>query len=228
MVQPIGILAVPVAVLLTSRVTGLPPNRRVLGGVALAVVGTGSFVLLAASGTTPTPSPATSSGLLTGLALLTAVVVGLRLLATRVSGVGRCLAWAGIGAASFGSGSALIRLLSRTLTADPDRLLTPLPVTVALAVVAAMAVGAWAVQQAYASGAAAVVTGVLTVGDPVVAILLSAGLLGEGLDQGVTAALVMTASAAAAAWGVRLLARHHRAGVPDPPVAAPVLVSARR
>lgn len=217
-VQPIGILAVPVSVVLAARAAHTRPARRVVAGVALAVAGTGAFVLLAGSGVTSSAPAATFAGLLTALLVVAAIVVGLEMAARRRGGLARCLAYAGIGAMTFGFGSALIRLVARAVAADGAAVASPLVVTAGLAIIAAMARGAWAVQQAYAAGPAAVVISGLTVGDPLVAILLSAGLFGEGLNQGPATVLAMIGCAAAAAAGVRLLAEHHPAAVPSPTI----------
>ncbi len=216
-VQPIGILAVPAAVLLTARAGHVKPGRSVVAGVGLSVSGTGAFVLLAGGSAAAGPSPVTFTGLLIALlVVVTVVVVGLGLAARPRLGLARCLGYAGVGAVSFGFGSALIRLISRAVTADWSALLSPLVVTAGLAAAGALTIGAWAVQQAYASGPAAVVIGALTVGDPLVAILLSAGLLGEGLSLRPVVVLAMVGCAVAAATGVRLLATHHPAADPSP------------
>lgn len=215
-VQPIGILAVPVAVVLAARAAQLRPPPPVVAGVALSVAGTGAFVVLAGVGVTATSPSQTVTGLLTALLVVAAVIIGFEVTARRSSGLARCLAYAGIGAVSFGCGSALIRLISQTVAADTTALWSPLVIMAGLAIIGALTCGAWAVQQAYASGPAAVVIGALTVGDPLVAILLSAGLLGEGLSRNPATVIAMIASAAAAAYGVRLLASHHPAAVPDP------------
>ncbi len=120
--------------------------------MVLAMAGTGIFVVLASAGVTPTATLMTSSGVLTALGVVVAIVAGLEVIARRASKPVRCLAYAGISAVSYGFGSALIRVISRTLAAGADGLLSPLMLTAALAVVGAMAAGAWAVQQAYAAG----------------------------------------------------------------------------
>ncbi len=229
-VQPIGVLAVPVAVVLAARAAHTRPARSVVAGVALAVAGTGAFVLLAGSSGTFTSAAVTLAGLLTALLVVAVIVSGLEMAARGRSGLARCLAYAGIGAVSFGFGSALIRLISRTVAADAATLASPLVITAGFAMLAAMALGAWAVQQAYASGSAAVVISALTVGDPLVAILLSAGLLGESLNQSPAVIVAMIGCTLAAGSGVRLLAEHHPAAIPESsiepsPVPARVLVA---
>ena len=214
-VQPIGILAVPVAVLLAARSGRTRPGRAVLFGVALAAAGTGGFVLLAGSTAAAGARPVTWAGLVTALLAVTVVAVVLGLAARRRSAVSRCLGYAGIGAAGFGLGSALIRLSGHAIVADGEALWSPMVITSGFAAATALIAGAWAVQQAYGSGPAAVVVGALTVGDPLVAILLSVGLLGEGLKLGSVEVWAMVGCAATAAVGIRLLATHHPAALPN-------------
>lgn len=218
-VQPIGILAVPVAVLLAARAAGTRPAAGVVSGVALSVAGTGAFVLLASRGTAPGSPGATLARVLTALALTAAVVAGLDVLARRRGDVTRCLAYAAMGAVSFGFGSALVATISQQVSTSLANLGSPVVLTAGLALLGALTLGAWAVQQAYAAGPAEVVLSTLTVGDPVVAIGLSAGLLGEPLHVGPAAVAVMVACSVVAAAGVRLLAAHHPA-VPSPTLPA--------
>jgi hypothetical protein len=214
-VQPIGILAVPVAVLLAARHGGARPGRTVTTAVALSVVGTGAFVILAGSADRVAEPPVTVAGQLTAVLIVGVVTACLAILARKRTGLVRCLGYASIGAVSFGFGSALIHLIGQEVT-NGSGLLTPLVVIAGLSTALALAVGAWAVQQAYAAGPSAVVVGVLTVGDPLVAILLSAGLLGGGLSLAPAVVAAMVVSAAVAAVGVRLLASHHPDSLPSP------------
>jgi hypothetical protein len=212
-VQPIGILAVPVAVLLAARHRGARPGRPVVFGVVLAVAGTGGFVLLAGSAAGVDRSPVTLAGLLAALLIVAVISTCLEVAVRNRTGLVRCLGYAGIGAVSFGFGSALIHLIGQAV-ADGSGLLTPLVVIAALATASTLAVGAWAVQQAYAAGPSAVVVGALTVGDPLVAVLLSAGLLGGELSLAPVVVSAMVGCAATAALGVRLLASHHPDALP--------------
>lgn len=224
-VQPIGILAVPVGVMLTARGARAWPSQRVMSGVALAVAGTVAFVVLSTLGTAPTSVPVTVSGLGVAVLIVAVVIGGLRLAASRLSGALRCLAFASMGAAGYGFGSSLIRVIARATSRDLAAWLSPLVIMAALTMVCSITVGAWAVQQAYASGPAPVVTSALTVGDPLVAILLSAGLFGEGLHQGAVVLVFMVVCAAVAASGVWLLARYQPAGGPRPSQTSPTLTT---
>ncbi len=213
-VQPIGILAVPVAVILAARSRRSRPPAAAVAGVVLSVAGMGTFVLLAGHDVTTSSGPTTLVGLLTALLIVVAAVFGLTLIARRSSRLIRCFAYAGIGAVSFGCSSALIRLISQAVAAEAAAFKSPLVIVAGLAVVAALTCGAWAVQQAYVSGSAAIVVSILTLGDPLVAILLGGGLLGEGLSQNPAINMAMVGSAIAASYGVRLLAAHHPAAAP--------------
>ena len=85
------------------------------------------------------------------------------------------------GAAAFGLVSALVRAVSQAVVsgqigaARPPRCSPRWPASSA-----AVLVGGWLVQQAFASGPPEVVIACLTVVDPIVAVLLGAVLLGEG------------------------------------------------
>jgi hypothetical protein len=145
------------------------------------------------------------------------------------SGWVRCVACATAGAAAFGLVSALVRAVSQSVVAG-DVGPFELPVLAAVAgIAAAVLVGGWLVQQAFASGPPEVVIACLTVVDPIVAVLLGAVLLGEGVATPVETWLVLAGAAITATAGVIALARHHpdaaaaRAARVDPGAAAPPL-----
>jgi hypothetical protein len=82
------------------------------------------------------------------------------------------------------------------------------PVAVA-GVVAAVPVGMWLVQHAYAAGPPQVVIACQTVVDPMLGVGVGLGLFGESGGMPRSAVLVLLASAAIAVAGVVLLAREH-------------------
>lgn len=209
-VQPVGILAVPIGVALAARAARAHPSAPVLAGVALAVAGTASFVILASTGTASTPEPVTTKGLGAALLVVAVVAGALLLAAQRFSGPLRCVAYASVGAVGYGFGSSMIRVMARAVAGRTD--VVALVLLGGVGMICAISMGAWAVQQAYAAGPAPVVTSGLTVGDPVVAILLSAGLLGEAVHHGPGTLAIMIGCAAVAAAGVALLATHQPSG----------------
>lgn len=206
-VQPIGVLAVPIAVLLAVRRTRESPGRGVLLGVALSVAGVAAFVSIAAGSASASrvPDYATliAGGISAALVLLLVVVATLR------TGWMRCVAWVTGGAVAFGLVSALVRALSLQVTTGLVNWTDPRLLGTAGGIVLALAVGGWLVQQGFASGPPEVVIACLTVVDPIVAVLLGILLLGEGPAGTPAAVAVLLACAVAAAAGVVSLARYH-------------------
>jgi hypothetical protein len=206
-VQPIGVLAVPIAVLLTTVRTSRRPAPGVLVGVLLTLAGVGVFVATAAGTavSTPPPDQATLFASLV-VALVVLVLAGLGLAR---SGWVRCVACAMAGAAAFGLVSALVRAVSQSVASGDIGLFAP-PVLAAVAgIVAAVLTGGWLVQQAFGSGPPEVVIACLTVVDPIVAVLLGAVLLGEGAATPLDTWFLLTGAAVTATAGVIALARHH-------------------
>jgi hypothetical protein len=211
-VQPLGVLAVPIAVVLTAAAARRAPGRGVVLGVGACVGGVALFVALTA-GTAVTSLPPDGATLVAGL-VVAGVVALLAAVGLTRSGWVRCISCATAGAVAFGLVSALVRAVSQSiLAAVPGGLvdtLLGLGVLMATAgVVAALAVGGWLVQQALASGPPEVVTACLTVVDPIVAVLLGAVLLGEGSATPAGTWVLLAAAALAATAGVVALARHH-------------------
>jgi hypothetical protein len=178
-VQPIGVLSVPFAVVIAARRHRLSPPPAVRVAVVVCLVAVAGFVTLAnaALGTTSAPRFAG----VVGAAVAAGAGAGLLALwGSRRSGWTRCVAFAASGATAFGLVSALMRLVAVRLTSgldDLDDVGVWLP---ALGIAAALVFGGWAVQQAHAAGAPAVVLGCLTVIDPLVAVGLGVTMLGEG------------------------------------------------
>jgi hypothetical protein len=207
-VQPIGVLSVPFAVVLAASRTRIRPPAVVWMAAAVCLGAVVGFVLLADVGLGTSPAPrfadvvaaALGAGALSG---------GMALWAIRRSGWLRCAGFAASGATAFGLVSALMRLIALHLTTgvnDLDDVGVWLP---AIGIALALVVGGWAVQQAHAAGAPAVVVGCLTVIDPLVAVGLGITMLGEGggTTVGITFGLVGFATLGLGA--ALLLARRH-------------------
>ncbi len=205
-IQPIGVLAVPAAIIIASAHEHRRPEGRVLIGVAVSLAAIVGFVLLAA--TPDAPSPQTDRLLTAAVAIF--VVSGLLyLVSRRARSWLRCVALAAAGAINFGLGSALVRSLTQLVT-QPDQASNGWVTAGLLACMcAAVALGGWFLQQAYAAGAAAVVTACSTVVDPLIAVLIGITVLGEGqfIDGIHATGMILTAAVASA--GVFYLARHH-------------------
>ncbi|GAA4545948.1 hypothetical protein [Pseudonocardia xishanensis] len=208
-VQPVGVLAVPVAVVLALG----RPRGRVLVGIGLCVGGVALVVRVISALPTAPPSDSRQAVLLASAAAA-AAVLALAGVAARATGRLRCLACATGAAIAFGLVSAVLRATALQVAAGRA---TPAALLGAAAGVAvALAAGGWLVQQAFACGPPGVVVAVLTVADPLVAVGAGAALLGEaaGLDAPTTLLLVLFG--ATAACGVALLARFHPDARPVP------------
>jgi drug/metabolite transporter (DMT)-like permease len=205
-IQPIGVIAVPAAVILASAYAGRRPDARVVAGVAVSLLAVVAFVLLAATPDAPT---ARSDRSLTASVTVFVLSGVFFLLSWRARSWLRCLLLATAGAVNFGLGSALVRDLTQLLRAH--QLLSDGWISVGLfgCMILAVGLGGWFIQQAYAAGAAAVVTACSTVVDPLVAVMFGVLVLGEGDSIDRSHASGMVVSALVATVGVCYLARHH-------------------
>ena len=221
-VQPVGVLAVPIAVVLTAVRSRTRPATGVLVGVAVCVAGVALFVGTAAGTAVSTPAP-NGATLFAGV-VVAGIVLVLAGLGYARSGWVRCVACAMAGAVAFGLVSALVRAVSQTVTSGESQVLDPGVIAAVFGIVAAVTCGGWLVQQAFASGPPEVVVACLTVVDPIVAVLLGVVLLGEGAQTPAGTWTLLIGAALAATAGVVALARHHpdAAGrsTPRPPVTA--------
>lgn len=206
-VQPVGVLAVPLAVLLTVARTRTRPPPAVLTGVGLSVAGVAAFVGLTAG--TAVSTPVSDGATLLAGATVAGIVAVLAGLGLPRSGWVRCVACATAGAVAFGLVSALLRTVAQQVVSGAAGLGSPAVLATAAAIIAALLGGGWFVQQGYASGPPEVVIACLTVVDPIVAVLLGVVLLGEGSATPVGTWLLLLVAAATATAGVVALARHH-------------------
>ena len=206
-VQPVGVLAVPIAVVLAAARTHRRPTSGMVVGVIVCVTAVVTFVGTAAGSAVSTPAPGRAmllAGVVVGLVVLVLAGVGLAR-----TGWARCVFCAMAGAAAFGMVSALVRAASQAVTSGQIGILDPAVLTSIAGVVAAILAGGWLIQQAFASGPPEVVVACLTVVDPIVAVLFGVALLGEGNATSPAHWAVLIVAALAATAGVGVLARHH-------------------
>lgn len=210
-VQPLGVIALVISVLLSTRVTRTRLDRRLIGAVALCVLGIGLFVAVAAGTTASRPvHDEQLAAVLGALAAVLVVVVAVVLLRGRRLPP---LALVLISGVLFGFVGSLTKvvldrlhtvwLLGSGLTGT-DRLTA----VCVLGMGVAGAVGTVLVQAAYASGPPHLVVAGLTVVDPVVGVTLGVVVLGEAAGAPVWAPFVFVLTGAIAVAGVVRLARH--------------------
>jgi glycosyltransferase involved in cell wall biosynthesis len=195
-VQPVGVLAIGMTALLDGR-------RKALPAVAVTTFGVGAFVLLAAGSATATqvrPEAELRAGMLVlGLVALPGL---LGVLSGRPHL--RALSFGVAGGVAYGYVSVLMRAVSQDVQQNAFDWASAASV---LGIVAALLVGGWFIQHAYAVGPAHLTVACLTVVDPLVAVGIGAGLLGETARTNGWTALAQIACAVLAIGGVCVLAR---------------------
>lgn len=206
-VQPIGVLALPITVLLNLREQGYTRhdiNRSMVLAVLAATGGLAVFVLLAAGSATPTPVGDDDQFTATQIIAVAVLVIGVVAAVTRSKL--RCVLFAAGCAVAYGYVSLMARAVAQQVgTWD----LLSINLLSVLGIAVAMVVGGWLLQHGYASGPPDLVVACLTVIDPLVAVGLGIGLLGEADHVSGWVAAGEALCALVACAGVFALARHH-------------------
>lgn len=206
-IQPLGILAVPISVLLTARHSGVRPSARIWGSVLVTIGGVAAFTGL--SSMHAVHDPVIDAPRIVRMALVVWVAAIIIVLGGRTAPYWlRCMAWASAGAVLYGLGSAFIKLMTMVWT-NGSGPVHPVFWGSGLALLASYVVGGWMVQSGYATGPAEIVVGAMTTIDPFVAVLFGLIVLGEGALTSPAVAAGMTLAGAIAAAGVVLLSRYH-------------------
>lgn len=221
LVQPVGVLALPLAVAwAVRRGPGVP--SAAWAGVAACVLGVGLVVvLLALDPGTGSPAVASGADLAgTGALLLGLVAVGAAVGSVLRPGPGRVVLLAATAGTAFGTVAVLTRLLLPPLLIG-----RPPAAGAGLVLLLALGLGLWSLRLAGAERHHGLLVATLTVVDPLVAVALATVLLGETLPGGPLGAAA-TAAALLGVLGVALLARTNTA--PRPRTAAPAPQPSRR
>ncbi|HEX5117308.1 MAG TPA: glycosyltransferase [Pseudonocardiaceae bacterium] len=221
-VQPVGVIAIGLAALLSARLSGVPAGRSTIVAVVATALGVGLFVLSAAphAGAAPVPEMAAGRVLpLTGL-----VVGALVLAAVAVRGRARCPLFAAAAGVAFGTVSVLTRVVAERIRVDGISGLPLWPTTVTVVGgLIAIGVGAVCVQQAYASGRPDTVLGCQTVVDPLIGVLFGVFLFHETTGATPVSVLGQVAGGLLATAGVVILARRTEPTTAIPPTRKQVM-----
>lgn len=207
-VQPVGILAVIWSVLLASRIHRFGISGNVWGAVGITMVGLVGFTILSATYATGNHEAkliplAATFGTVMALCLLLASIT------PRVAPWLKATLWSSIGAMLYGMATGMLKATADMLLRY-GRTLGDFTVLTAIAMMLfGFIVGAWMIQQGYASGPAEITVATMTTVDPVVAVVFGLVVLGEGNDMGVLPLLGMAAMGAVAIHGVVMLSQHH-------------------
>lgn len=217
-VQPVGVLALPITVLLTAREQSVhigELNRNTVLAVLACTGGVAAFVFLAVGSATATM--VTTEAASTAIKVVAVAVVVLGVVGLLSGSKTRCVAYAAGCAVAYGLVSVLMRAVSQQVTRWD---LGQVDFRAVIGIVVAVLVGGWLLQHAYASGPPDLAVACLTVIDPLMAVGLGIGLLGEADNVGTVTAAGEALCAVVACVGVFVLARYH----PDNPVRAEAAV----
>jgi len=203
-VQPLGAVALVITAILNSRISKIKLNRASILAICLCVGGVGLFVTVAAF--TARETPVTDRDLITILIILGVVIVvfgaAFAFLRNRFKAVIYVIG-AGV---LYGFVATLAKVVIARIGQGEFEWLT---FTCLVALLAAVALGAYFVQNAYASGPPDLVIAGLTVIDPLVAVAIGIVVLQEAAEAPIWAGVAFLASSAIAIIGVYLLARYH-------------------
>ncbi|WP_327242215.1 hypothetical protein [Streptomyces sp. NBC_01320] len=201
-VQPAGVLGIVASVLWGLRTRGARLRRGTGWALAAILVGAGSFAVLAALVTVSVP--VTTAAQIQAGAGVCAVVAVCLLSGRLFNGRSRCLVLGMGGGAAYGYTSLLTRAATEQYAAQG--VTAGLLGTLAGLAVTVLA-GFWLVQHAHASGPPEITVASLTLVDPMVAVAIGVGLLGEAPDLTPLTAGAGLACAALAVGGVVRLSR---------------------
>ncbi|WP_022880935.1 DMT family transporter [Gryllotalpicola ginsengisoli] len=203
-VQPLGAFALVVTSIVNARVTRSALNRLSVLAICLCVAGVGAFVLIAAFQAREVPIQ--ERELVEVLSILGAVLVLFALGFAAMRRHMRALVYVVGAGVLYGFVATLAKVVIARLEQRDVDWLTAVCV---VALVAAVVLGAYFVQNAYASGPPDLVIAGLTVIDPMVAVTIGIAILNEAAQAQFWAVIVWPLTGVLAIAGVVLLARHH-------------------
>ncbi len=203
-VQPIGAIALVITSLVNARVTKTKLSKATIVAVALCTGGIGAFVAMASG--VAKEIELTDDRLREVLFVLVAILAVFGVLfiffARRINALTYILG-AGV---LYGFVATLAKVVIQRIYQGDFEWLTLLCL---VGLIAAVALGGWFVQNAYASGPPDLVIAGLTVIDPLVAVSIGIVILGEAQQADLTAMLGFGLSAIIAVAGVYLLSKVH-------------------
>lgn len=203
-VQPLGAIALVITSILNSRVSRVKLNHKSIIAIVMCVGGVFLFVGVAAF--TAVDKPITDRQLITILTILAVVLM----LAAVAFGMFRrhirAIFYVIMAGVLYGFVATLAKVVLGRLQQGEFEWLTFLCL---IGLMLATALGAYFVQNAYATGPPDLVIAGLTVVDPMIAVAIGIVVLGEASQAPPWANVVFVISGVIAVWGVFILARNH-------------------
>lgn len=203
-VQPIGAVALVITAILNSRVSHIKLNKGSILAIALSVGGIGLFVSIAAI--TAVNAPITDAELIQILIILGVVLLAFGILYIIYRKHLSALYYIVGAGVLYGFVATLAKVV---LTSVLQNNMTLVSWICLIALLAASALGALFVQNAYSSGPPDLVIAGLTVIDPIVAVAIGIAILDEASQAPSCAIGAFIVAGVIAVIGVFMLAKYH-------------------
>jgi hypothetical protein len=203
-VQPVGAIALVITAFLNARISSSKLNSGSVRAVALCVGGVALFVVLAAI--FGAEAHVTNRHLTIILAILGVTLVGFFAAFVWLRDRAGALLYIIGAGVLYGFVATLAKVVLARLFQGNFEFLTLLCL---VALLAAAALGAWFVQNAYSSGPPDLVIAGLTVVDPLIAVAIGIFVLGEAATAPAYALVLFGVFGVVAIFGVFQLAKHH-------------------
>lgn len=203
-VQPLGAIALVITSILNSRINHVKLNRKSITAIVMCVGGVFLFVGVAAF--TAVDKPVTERQLITILIILAVVLAASGVTFAMFRQHIRAIYYVIMAGVLYGFVATLAKVVIGRVEQGEFEWLTALCV---IGLLGAAALGAYFVQNAYASGPPDLVIAGLTVVDPMVAVAIGIAVLGEASQAPLWAIGVFIVAGVIAVWGVFQLARNH-------------------
>jgi hypothetical protein len=203
-VQPIGAIALVITSLLNARYTKTKLNRATMLAIGLSTFGVGGFVVTASQ--VAAQVELTDENLLRVLLLFVIILVAFAALFFIFGKKAQALTYILGAGVLYGFVATLAKVTIQRLYQMDYDILTLIAV---VSMIGAVLLGGWFVQNAYASGPPDLVIAGLTVIDPIVAIAIAIGILGEAQEATFGSGSLFSAFGLLAVCGVYLLSKVH-------------------
>ena len=203
-VQPIGAIALVITSLLNARYTKTKLNRATMLAIGLSTFGVGGFVVTASQ--VAAQVELTDENLLRVLLLFVIILVAFAALFFIFGKKAQALTYILGAGVLYGFVVPLAKVTIQRLYQMDYDILTLIAV---VSMIGAVLLGGWFVQNAYASGPPDLVIAGLTVIDPIVAIAIAIGILGEAQQATLGSGSLFSAFGLLAICGVYLLSKVH-------------------
>jgi hypothetical protein len=203
-VQPIGAIALVITSLLNARYTKTRINKATVIAIGLSTLGVGGFVVTASR--VAAQVELTDENLLRVLGLLLVILTAFGILFFSFGKKAKALTYILGAGVLYGFVATLAKVVIQRLYQMDYDLLTGLAL---LSMIGAVALGGWFVQNAYSSGPPDLVIAGLTVIDPMVAVGIAIGVLGEAQEASWGSIVAFSVSGVVAIAGVYLLSKVH-------------------